>query len=149
MRAVVQKVSDAEVDVDGQTVGSIGKGFLVYLGVQQDDNSKDVQYIADKISGLRIFEDDAGKMNLDIKDVGGQILIISAFSLLADCRKGRRPAFVNAARPDLANQLYQNVVTRLQQSGLNVEMGKFQQFMQVKSTAQGPVLPLLDSRKLF
>lgn len=149
MRAVVQRVSAAHVVVGDEVVGQIGKGFLVLLGVQESDTQEDVQYIASKLVGLRVFEDLDGKMNLALQDVGGQVLVVSQFTLYGDCRKGRRPSFVMAARPDAANQLYQSVVAELRGYGLHVETGQFQQHMDVTLTNDGPVTLLLDSSRLL
>ncbi len=149
MRAVLQRVSQASVRVEGRTVGEIGPGLLVLLGVEAGDAEGDAAALADKTAGLRIFEDDAGKMNLSVRDTGGALLIVSQFTLLADCRQGRRPGFSNAAPPELANALYENFVGRLRSLGLKVETGVFQAEMEVSLVNQGPVTLLLDSRKVF
>lgn len=149
MRALIQRVSEASVTIDGQVAGSIDRGLLVYVGVAKDDDTSDASYLADKIAGLRIFEDDDGKMNLDVKQVGGAVLAISAFTLYADCRKGRRPGFDQAAGPELAEQLYNELVELLKTAALPVETGRFRQRMYVASVNDGPVLPLVDSRKLL
>ena len=149
MRAVVQRVSQAQVTVDDDSVGQIGPGLLVYLGVAEGDGESDVTYMVDKISNLRIFQDEAGKMNLNVQVIGGQILVISNFTLCGDCRKGRRPGFDLAAPPELADALYGQVVTGLRAIGLPVETGKFQAHMHVQSENDGPVTFLLDSRKLL
>ncbi len=149
MRAVIQRVSKAQVDVDGETVGSISTGLLVLLGVSGDDNEDDTSYLAHKTSGLRIFEDDAGKMNLSVLDIGGQVLVVSQFTLFGDCRRGRRPSFDDAAPPALADDLYQCYVGHLKQQGLQVKTGIFQARMKVELTNEGPVTILLDSKKLF
>lgn len=147
MRAVIQRVSEARVEVTGKTVGQIDKGLLVLLGVEQGDTDQDLIYIADKTAGLRIFEDDQGKMNLDVQQVGGAVLAVSQFTLLADCRKGRRPGFSAAAPPEQANELYRQYLAALEGRGLQVASGVFQAEMAVQLVNDGPVTILLDSRK--
>jgi D-aminoacyl-tRNA deacylase len=149
MRAVVQRVSSASVTVDGEIVGEIGKGFLVLLGVAGDDTQQDVNYLANKVAGLRVFEDDDGKMNLALADVGGGVLVVSQFTLYGDCRKGRRPSFVAAAPPEHAEALYRSFVAELRGQGIPVETGRFQVHMDVALVNDGPVTLLLDSRKEF
>lgn len=149
MRAVVQRVSRASVTVDGEVTGEIARGFLVLLGVAEDDTQEDVVYLANKVAGLRVFEDDAGKMNLALQDVGGKLLVVSQFTLLGDCRKGRRPSFVKAAEPAKANALYGSFVAELRGQGFEVETGRFQEHMDVELVNDGPVTLLLDSRKEF
>ena len=149
MRAVVQKVTHSTVTVDGKVHGSIDRGFMVLLGVEDGDTEKDAVYIADKITGLRIFEDEEDKLNLSIEDVGGEILAVSQFTLLADARKGRRPSFIRAARPEEADDLYQFVCERIRSRGIHVEQGVFQTHMMVDLCNDGPVTILLDSHKLF
>lgn len=149
MRAVLQRVAQAEVSVNGELVSSIGRGYLVLLGVTHDDSEPDARYIADKIASLRLFEDDAGKINLGITDIGGEVLVVSQFTLYADCRKGRRPSFTNAAPPDTADRLYQRVVELLKEAGLPVQTGVFGAHMQIALVNDGPVTILLDSRKTF
>lgn len=149
MRAVIQRVADASVTVDGETVGKIDHGFLVLLGVAGDDTQEDVIWLAGKVHGLRVFEDDEERMNLALQDVGGSVLVVSQFTLLGDCRKGRRPGFAAAAPPDKADRLYQSFVAELRGHGLNVETGQFQAQMQVNLTNDGPVTLLLDSQKKF
>ena len=149
MRAVIQRVSEASVTVDDQIVGIIQQGFLVFLGVAEDDNQEDVILITGKIAGLRIFDDANGKMNLALADVNGAVLLVSQFTLYGDCRKGRRPSFIEAARPEKANALYQSVAAELKGQGLQVETGTFQAHMDVRLLNDGPVTLLLDSRKVF
>ena len=145
MRAVIQRVSEASVTVDGQIVGQIQKGFLVLLGVATEDTQEDVVWTAGKIAGLRVFEDADGKMNLALTDVGGSVLLVSQFTLYGDCRKGRRPSFVEAARPEQANALYQSVAAELRGLGLQVETGTFQADMKVRLLNDGPVTLILES----
>ena len=147
MRAVIQRVSRASVTVDGEVVGEIGAGLLVLLGVEQGDTQDDVVWMANKVVGLRVFEDDDGKMNLDVGEVGGAVLAVSQFTLLGDCRKGRRPSFVAAARPEEANGLYRGFVTEVAGQGLEVQEGRFQQHMDVELVNDGPVTLQVDSRK--
>ena len=149
MRAVIQRVSRASVGVDGKAVGSIGLGFLVLLGVEEDDNLEDLDYVVKKIDGLRIFEDSEEKMNLNLQSVGGQILLISQFTLHGNTRKGNRPSFVRAARPEKALDLYEEAVDRLKGLGHWVETGEFGASMEVELVNSGPVTILLDSRKEF
>lgn len=149
MRAVLQRVSRAEVTVDGEQVASIGKGYLVLLGVTHSDGESDARYIADKIASLRLFEDEAGKINLGITDIGGEVLLVSQFTLYADCRKGRRPSFTDAAPPEMADRLYQRVAEMLRDAGLPVQTGVFGAHMQVALVNDGPVTILLDSEKRF
>ena len=149
MRAVIQRVQEARVEVDGEVIGKIGQGFLVLLGVRKDDTEEDVRYLADKVTGLRIFEDEAGKINLSISEVKGEILAVSQFTLYGDCRKGRRPSFDEAAPPDVAERLYELFVEELRKSGIKVETGRFRALMDVYLINSGPVTILLDSRQLF
>lgn len=149
MRAVLQRVARAQVEVDGQTVGAIGRGLLVLLGVEQGDEAQDAELLAKKSAELRLFEDDAGKMNRSVEDIGGEVLVVSQFTLAADCRKGRRPGFSGAAPPEVANELYEHYVALLRQRGLTVATGQFQAMMQVSLTNDGPVTFLLDSNKVF
>jgi len=149
VRAVVQRVSRASVTVAGEIVGQIGRGFLVLAGIADGDTQKDVVYLAQKIAGLRVFEDADGKMNLSLSDVGGSVLAVSQFTLLGDCRKGRRPSFVRAARPELAAELFRGFVAELRGQGIGVETGRFQEQMDVELINDGPVTLLLDSRKEF
>lgn len=149
MRAVVQRVASARVTVDGRSVGSIGRGLLVFIGVAGGDGPSDVEYIANKVRDLRVFEDEDGRMNRSIVEVGGSVLVVSQFTLYGDCRKGRRPSFDRAAAPPLARALYQDVVRQLQTAGLAVETGEFQALMQVELVNDGPVTLLLDSARGF
>ncbi len=149
MRAVVQRVTSASVTVDGNITGEIGTGFLVLLGVEVGDTDTDLKYIVDKVRGLRVFEDDDGKMNRSIEDVGGAILAVSQFTLLGDARGGRRPSFITAARPDLAVPMYENAVEMWRESGIKVETGVFGADMKVSLVNDGPVTILLDSRKIL
>lgn len=149
MRAVVQRVISAEVSVGGNISGSIGPGLVVFLGVETDDTSADAAYMAEKVAGLRIFEDGEGKMNLSVKDVGGEILAISQFTLLGDGRKGKRPSFIKAARPEEANGLYREFIEIIRNDGVGVAEGVFRAEMLVKVMNDGPVTILLDSGKLF
>ena len=145
MRAVVQRVSAASVTVDGHTTGGIERGFLILLGVAHADTQEDVIWTAGKIAGLRVFEDDDGKMNLDLAQVDGAALVVSQFTLYGDCRKGRRPSFVAAARPEQANSLYESFVAELRGLGIPVETGIFQADMQVQLTNDGPVTLIVES----
>jgi D-tyrosyl-tRNA(Tyr) deacylase len=149
MRAVVQRVLGAEVKVNDQSVGKTGSGLLVYLSVGKTDTEKDAEWIAEKLVNLRIFEDEAGKMNRSILDIQGGILLVSNFTLHGDCRKGRRPSFDAAAEPQLAQQLYEKVIELVKEQGILVETGTFGEYMQVSSINDGPVTFLLDSSKLF
>lgn len=149
MRAVVQRVDRAGVTVDGASVGSVKRGLMVLLGVAEGDTEKDLAYMADKITGLRIFEDKAGKMNLSVKDVGGEILLVSQFTLCGDCRKGKRPSFDKAAKPGVANAYYEKLVEMCREQGIHVETGVFRAHMLVELVNNGPVTILLDSAKLF
>lgn len=149
MRAVVQRVLNAKVEVEGKIVGETGEGLLVYLGVGKADNEKDARYLAEKISNLRIFSDVDGKMNLSVKDVGGEVLLVSQFTLYGDCRKGRRPGFDDSAEPDLARTLYFKVGDIIKNEGINVENGIFAAHMLVSSVNDGPINFLVDSEKLF
>jgi len=149
MRAVVQRVSRASVKVNGELTGEIGHGLLVLLGVAQDDSETDADYLAEKIAGLRIFEDDAGKMNVSVAEVGGAVLAVSQFTLFGDVRRGKRPSFDAAARPEQAKALYEYFVERIRASGLPCETGRFQEMMEVELVNTGPVTVLLDSKKGF
>jgi D-tyrosyl-tRNA(Tyr) deacylase len=149
MRIVCQRVLQAGVKVNGQRVGKIDKGLLVYLSVGKEDTMKDAQFMADKLVNLRIFADEAGKMNRSVLDVGGAILLVSNFTLHGDCRKGRRPSFDAAAEPESAQQLYEKVIELIAEQGQTVEKGAFGEYMHVSSINDGPVTFLLDSTRLF
>jgi D-tyrosyl-tRNA(Tyr) deacylase len=149
MRAVVQRVSRGEVRVDGQPVGAVGRGLVVLLGVARDDGEADARAMADKLAGLRVFEDAAGKMNLALAEAGGGLLVISQFTLLGDARKGNRPGFTDAAPPEAADALYQRTCALLREKGLPVATGIFRADMAVELVNEGPVTILLDTRKLF
>ena len=149
MRAVVQRVASSRVTVDERVTGEVKKGLLVLLGVTHDDTSKDVDYMVDKVTNLRIFEDENGKMNLSLKDIKGEILAVSQFTLYGDARKGRRPSFSDAARPEIANPLYEEFVQKVKDLNINVGTGKFGAHMMVDLTNDGPVTILLESNKAF
>lgn len=149
MRAVVQRVSRGKVTVDGEITGEITRGFVVLLGVADGDTQEDVIYLVQKVIGLRIFEDAEGKMNLSVADIGGKLLVVSQFTLLGDCRKGRRPSFIAAARPEVAEALYRSFIAEAQGQGITVATGRFQTHMDVELVNDGPVTLLLDSRKDF
>ena len=149
MRCVVQKVTHSSVTVENELVGKIGPGFMVLVGVENGDTEADAVYIAGKITGLRIFEDAEDKMNLSLKDVGGEVLLVSQFTLLADARHGRRPDFIQAARPEVAEPLCDTVKAIIESKGIRVETGRFRTHMQVSLLNDGPVTILLDSRKKF
>ena len=148
MRAVVQRVLSASVAIGGTVKGEIGKGYLVLLGIEENDTEKDLDYIAEKLLGLRVFEDEAGKMNRSVLDAGGSILLVSQFTLYGDARKGRRPSFIRAARPEKAIPLYEAMIARLR-AALSVETGEFGADMQVSLINDGPVTILLDSERTF
>ena len=149
MRAVVQRVSRAQVTVSGETTGEIGLGLLVLLGVGRDDTEADATYLAEKIAGLRVFEDAEGKMNRSVQDVGGSVLAVSQFTLYGDVRRGKRPSFDAAAPPERARQIYEFFVDQIRAAGLRCETGRFQEMMKVELVNEGPVTILLDSRKGF
>ena len=149
MRAVVQRVKSASVTVDGELVSEIGAGVLVFLGVAHDDTATELEYITNKVANLRIFEDEDGKMNRSLLETGGAALVVSQFTLYGDCRKGRRPSFINAARPEVANALYEQFIAALEQQNIPTHGGTFQAMMDVQLINDGPVTILLDSDKQF
>jgi len=149
VRAVLQRVREAWVKVEGEEISRIGRGLLVLLGVARGDGQEDLAYMAHKIPNLRLFEDEKGHLNLSLKEVGGEVLLVSQFTLLGDCRKGRRPSFTEAAPPDEAERLYLGLVEALRREGVEVKTGKFQAKMEVGLINDGPVTLLLDSRKVF
>jgi D-tyrosyl-tRNA(Tyr) deacylase len=149
MRAVVQRVGRATVKVGDEITGEIGKGLLVLLGVGQEDGEGDADYLAEKVAGLRIFEDEAGKMNLSVGEIGGAVLAVSQFTLFGDVRRGKRPSFDAAARPERARELYDAFVERIRALGLRCDTGRFQEMMEVELVNSGPVTILLDSKKVF
>lgn len=149
MRAIIQKVSEASVVVDNEKVSEIGPGFMVLLGVKDTDDKDDLAYIKKKISNLRIFEDDDEKMNLSLKDVGGEILVVSQFTLYGDARKGNRPSFTKSAKADKAKEYYEILIDELREEGFNVKTGVFQTHMQVSLTNDGPVTIILDSERIL
>jgi D-aminoacyl-tRNA deacylase len=149
MRAVVQRVSRAQVTVNGEITGQIGLGLLVLLGVGRDDTEADATYLAEKVCGLRVFEDDQRKMNRSVQDVGGSVLAVSQFTLYGDVRRGKRPSFDAAAPPEKARQFYEFFVEQIRAAGLRCETGRFQEMMQVELVNEGPVTILLDSGKAF
>ena len=146
MRAVVQKVSESSVVVENRTVGKIGNGLMVLLGIAKSDSKKDADYLADKIANLRIFEDENNKLNLSLIDTGGQMLVVSQFTLLGDCRKGRRPSFINAARPEQGEKLYERFVQQVKEKGVHVETGQFRTMMKVHLVNDGPVTLIVESK---
>ena len=149
MKALLQRVTAASVSVADEEVGSIGQGLVVFVGVANGDTEKDVQYLAEKTTGLRIFGDEEGKLNLSVLDINGELLLVSQFTLLADTRKGRRPSFIEAAPPAQAEELFKQFVEQVRASGLKVATGRFQQYMQVEIHNDGPVTIMLDSRDKF
>lgn len=149
MRSVIQRVQSASVKVDGELVSEIGAGLLIFLGIAHDDTETELEYIANKVANLRIFEDADGKMNCSLLDTGGSALVVSQFTLYGDCRKGRRPSFIDAARPEVANALYEQFITALKQLDIPTQGGTFQAMMDVQLINDGPVTILLDSNKQF
>ena len=149
MRAVIQRVKSAQVIVNEKIIGSIGFGLLVLLGISREDNCVDADYLVEKTINLRIFDDQDGKMNRSLLDVGGEMLIVSQFTLIADCRKGRRPSFTAAAEPAEAKKLYQYFIERVKEKGITVATGEFQALMEVGLINNGPVTILMDSKKVF
>lgn len=147
MKAVVQRVAHARVEVAGDVIGKIDRGLLVYLGIADGDSERDISWMADKVRGLRIFEDDQGKMNRDVGESGGSVLIISQFTLLGDCKKGRRPSFAGAMAPEPAERLYETFVSVVRDKGVPVATGRFRADMKVHSLNDGPVTMLIDSRE--
>jgi D-tyrosyl-tRNA(Tyr) deacylase len=149
MRAVVQRVDYANVEVEGKVVGEIQKGLLVFLGVGEGDSPKDMEYMVDKILGLRIFEDDLGKMNLSLRDINGEILVVSQFTLYGDVRRGKRPSFSSSAKPDMAENLYEEFIKVCKEQGIKTQNGVFGAHMNVEIENNGPVTILVDSNKVF
>jgi len=149
MKALLQRVTAARVNVDGEEVGRIGRGLVVFIGVADGDTKKDIDYLVQKIANLRIFSDDDGRFNLSALDIGGELLLVSQFTLLAGTRKGRRPSFTAAAPPDKAEELFNEFVEKARSTGLKVACGRFQQYMQVEIHNDGPVTIILDSRDKF
>lgn len=149
MRAVIQRVKNARVEVSGRITGEIGKGLLIFLGVGDEDSEKDCEYLADKIANLRIFPDENDLMNLSSLDIGVDMLVVSQFTLWGDCRKGRRPSFAKAARPERAKELYEFFIGALKKTGLKIAAGEFQEMMDVYLINDGPVTILLDSSRIF
>lgn len=149
MRAVIQRVSSARVSVDGNTIGRIGNGLLIFLGVGETDTEADLKYIADKSVGLRIFSDENDKMNLSVEDIGGEILVISQFTLYGDCRKGKRPSFSKSMEPVAAKRMYEQFIAELEGRGINTAHGEFGADMKVELLNDGPVTILLDSSKIL
>ena len=149
MRLVIQRVTRASVTVEGEIVGQIGDGYMVLVGAEEGDTAEDARFCAEKIAGLRVFEDENDKINLSLKDVNGSVLLVSQFTLLGDARHGRRPSFSHAARPEEAEPLFNTVAELLRETGLNVQTGRFRTHMEVSLVNDGPVTILLDSRKLF
>jgi len=147
MRAVIQRVASAQVSVDGRVSGKIGKGLLVFLGVRKGDGESDLSFLISKIPELRIFEDASGKFNLSLKEIGGEMLVVSQFTLYGDCRKGRRPSFTEAEEPTAAKHLYEQFVSKLRDQGFSVQTGEFQAKMEVQLVNDGPVTLVLDSRQ--
>lgn len=149
MRAIVQRVTQSSVTVDGETVGAIGPGMMVLIGVSTEDTDKDLKYIVEKVPNLRIFDDENGVMNKSVLDVGGSILAVSQFTLYGDARGGRRPSYIRAAKPEMANAFYERAVTAWREAGIHVETGRFRTEMKVSLVNDGPVTILLDSEKTF
>jgi D-tyrosyl-tRNA(Tyr) deacylase len=147
MKALIQRVTSADVSTGGKSSGKIGKGLLVFLGVEKGDTDQDIEYISKKVVQLRIFEDDQNKMNLSVQDINGELLVISQFTLAANCRKGNRPSFDSAEEPARANELYSQFIDTARKTGLNVQTGDFGAYMQVQITNDGPVTIMLDSKK--
>ncbi len=146
MRTVIQRVRKSTVEIDNEIIGEIGKGLLVLLGVAQEDNTRDADYLADKVANLRIFEDENGKMNRSLLETGGEMLVVSQFTLLGDSRKGRRPSFVNAAGPEKANELYEYFIKNIREKGISTKTGLFGAMMAVSLINDGPVTLILESK---
>ena len=146
MKAVIQRVKKSSVSVDGKTIGKIDKGLMILLGIAKDDSEEDAMYLSEKIPNLRIFEDTEGKMNLSLVETGGDILVVSQFTLIGDTRKGRRPSYAGAARPELANRLYEYFISLLKQKGIKTESGQFQAMMDVSLINDGPVTLIVESK---
>lgn len=149
MRCVVQRVTRASVTVEGEITGAIENGYMVLVGAEDGDTEADVNYCAEKISGLRVFEDENDKMNLSVQDAGGKVLLVSQFTLLGDARHGRRPSFIRAARPEVAEPLFELLCDKVRQKGIEVQTGRFRTHMEVSLVNDGPVTILLDSKKIF
>ncbi len=145
MKALIQRVKQAHVDIEGKTVGKISEGILLFLGIEKGDTESDIEYLVKKVSGLRIFEDENRKMNLSLQDINGEILVISQFTLSADCRKGNRPSFDKAELPEKAKEIYLKFIKKISEKGFNVQTGEFASFMQVHLINNGPVTILIDS----
>lgn len=146
MRAVVQRVSESRVVVENRVIAEIGQGLLVLLGIAKGDEPRDADYLADKITNLRIFEDESGKMNRSLRDIEAELLVVSQFTLLGDCRKGRRPSFIDAAEPEVADRLYEYFIEKVRQKGIFVQTGRFRAMMEVALINSGPVTLVLDSK---